>query len=392
MKTLKVGLVGSGMMGKAHTVALTAIPKFFSPPPAEVQFYIVSDVNEDLAKDSARRLGYERWTANWQDVIRNPEIEAVYIVTPNHVHREIAVAAAQAGKHIMCEKPLAMNAAEAKEMYDAVTTARVKHMVGFNYRKNPAILYAKRLIEEGALGEIRHFRGTLLQDWAIDPNTPLSWRFQAAVAGSGALGDLASHVLDAARFLVGDIASVVAMTDTYIKERPVLTGAFDKMGSKIEQGIANIPRGKVDVDDAVAFLTRFENGAMGSIWASRFAGGRKVYLTLEVNGSKGSVFFNHERMNEIQIFFTEDAPDRQGFRTVIVGPAMPYISDVLAVPVAGTGYGYMETKIIEDYEFLDAIANDKTPDPNFYDGWKVCQLIDAVLESAKGSGWVSVPR
>jgi predicted dehydrogenase len=229
----------------------------------------------------------------------------------------------------------------------------------------------------------------LLQDWGIDPDTPLSWRFQKAVAGSGALGDLAAHVLDSARYLVGEISDVVAMTDTYIGERPLLTGAYDKMGSTITRQ-AGAPKGKVDVDDAVAFLARFENGAMGSIWASRFAGGRKVAFTLEVNGSRGSIYFNHERMDEIQLYFTEDAPDRQGFRTVLAGPAMPYISDVLAVPVAGTGYGYMETKIIENYEFLDAIANDKIPEPNFYDGMKVCQIIDAVLESARSASWVKV--
>jgi len=390
MRTLKVGLIGSGMMGKAHTVALAAIPRFFSPPPADVRFHVVGDINEEVARDSATRLGYDGWAVGWREVVENPEVDAVYIVTPNCVHRDVAVAAAKAGKHILCEKPLAMNATEAREMYEAVTRAGVKHMVGFNYRKNPAILHAKQLIEEGAIGEIRHFRGTLLQDWAIDPDTPLSWRFQRAVAGSGALGDLASHVLDSARYLVGEISTVAAMADTYIKERPMLTGAYDKMGSNISRD-ATMPRGKVDVDDAVAFLARFENGAMGSIWASRFAGGRKVYFTLEVNGSKGSIYFDHERMNEIQLFFTEDRADRQGFRTVLVGPAMPYISDVLAVPVAGTGYGYMETKIIENYQFLDAIVNDKTPDPNFRDGWKVCQVIDAVAESAQASGWVSVP-
>jgi predicted dehydrogenase len=390
MKELKIGLIGSGMMGKAHTVALTTIPRFFSPPPAEVRFYALADITKELARDSAHKLGYENWTGDWRELVSDAAVDVVYVVTPNNAHKEIVIAAARAKKHIMCEKPLAMNAKEAQEMLDSANEAGIKHMVGFNYRKNPALLHAANLIRQGVIGEIRHFRGTLLQDWAIDPETPLSWRFQKALAGSGALGDLASHVLDSARFLVGEIGQVAAMADTYIRERPVLTGAFDKMGSKVERHAA-LPKGKVDVDDAVSFLLRFQNGAMGTISASRFAGGRKVYLTLEVNGSKGSIYFNHERMNELQIYFTSDPPDQQGFRTVLVGPSMPYISDVLAVPVAGTGYGYMETKIIENYEFLNAIVNDKMPEPNFHDGLKICQLTDAVIESARTMSWVSLP-
>jgi predicted dehydrogenase len=391
MKELRIGMIGSGMMGQAHTIALFNVPRFFYPPPVTPRFYILADVNEELAKRAAQKLGFEYGVEGWRKVIEDPKVDAVYIVTPNNMHKEIALAAAAAGKHIMCEKPLAMSACEAEEMLNAVNKAGVKHMVGFNYRKNPAILYAGKLIRDGELGEIRHFRGTLLQDWAIDPETPLSWRFQAGIAGSGALGDLASHVIDSARFLAGEFSRVAGMKDTYIKERPIVTGEYDRMGSNVRGKGSEVPKGKVDVDDAVAFLIQFANGAMGSIWASRYAGGRKVSLTLEVNGSKGSFYYNHERMNEFQLYFNDEPSDRQGFRTVLVGPALPYVADVMPIPVAGTGYGYMETKVIENYQFLDAIANDKTPDPNFYDGWKVCQVTDAVLESAKTNSWVNIP-
>ncbi len=218
-------------MAKAHSLAYAGMPMYFWPAPALTHRKMVADVTDELAKDAAARLGYDEYTSNWMDIINNPEIDIVDIVTPNNSHAEIAIAAAKAGKHIISEKPLARNAAEAKTMLDAVKEAGVKHMVAFNYRRTPAVALAKKYIEEGAIGKVLNFRGTYLQDWSADPNSPLSWRFKKEIAGSGALGDIGTHVVDFARYLVGEISDVMATTQTWVKERPIQTGGVDKLGT-----------------------------------------------------------------------------------------------------------------------------------------------------------------
>lgn len=385
MQNVNVGLIGGGFMGKAHSLAYAAMPMFFWPAPALPVRSILAETSDALASDAARRFGFERATGDWRKVIDDPDVHVVDIATPNHLHAEIAIAAAQAGKHIICEKPLARTVEEAKAMWEAVKDADIVHMVAFNYRRTPAVALAKKYIDEGAIGEILNFRGTYLQDWSADPSAPLSWRFQKKIAGSGALGDIGTHVLDLARYLVGEIASVNALLSTFIPTRPLQSGGADQLGtSKGGDG----PRGDVDVDDEVMTMLRFANGAVGSMEATRNAHGRNNYITFEIHGTQGSIFFNYERRDELQVSFADDPKDRGGFRTVYTGPATPYGESLWPIPALGIGYG--ETKIIEAYDFFRAIAGEGTVSPDFADGYQVALVEEAITASADSSKWVDV--
>ena len=383
MKTLNIGLVGSGFMGKAHAMAYNAAPQVFSPLPATPRLRILGDVSESLAKEAARRFGFADYAVGWEEVVNHPEVDIVDITAPNHVHKDIAVAAAAAGKHIYCEKPLAVTLADAGAMVGAAERAGVRTLVGFNYLRSPATLAAKAFIEEGKLGDLWHFRGTFHQDVLADPTLPHSWRFQRDVAGSGALGDLGSHILAVAHSLVGDIDRVSALTETFIRERPEATGAFG-----YDKAARDAPKRRVENDDSVHILARFKNGAAGTIEASRVATGHKVGLTYEVVGSRGSLRFDHERMNELQVYFSDDPKGARGFRTIITGPEQPFYGDFW--PVAGSGLGFGDLKVIEIYELLDGVANGKPLYPSFRDGYKVNQVIEAVLTSAAEARWVNV--
>ncbi len=287
MKTLNVGLIGAGFMGKAHSLAYAALPMFFWPAPALPVRKMIAELNEEVAADAAVRFGFETSTSDWRQLVESDEIDIVDISTPNNTHREIAVAALDAGKHVICEKPLAHNVEDAKAMYEAAQRNSGVAMVAFNYRRTPAVAMARKLIEEGAIGAVRNFRGTYLQDWSADPNSPLSWRFQAGVAGSGALGDIGTHVLDMARYLVGEVESVSSMLKTYISERPVQAGAADQLAAA--EKITGAPVAAVDVDDEVMTLMRFTDGAVGSLEATRNAYGRNNFLTFEIHGETGSL-------------------------------------------------------------------------------------------------------
>jgi predicted dehydrogenase len=271
-------------------------------------------------------------------------------------------------------------------MYEAVTEAGVVHMVAFNYRRTPAVSLAKKFIDEGSIGRVLNFRGTYLQDWSADPNSPLSWRFKKSIAGSGALGDIGTHVIDLARYLVGDIAKVNALMSTFITERPVQSGGADSLGT-VRGGDG--PKGPVDVDDEVMTMLRFQNGAVGSIEATRNAHGRNNYITFEVHGTEGSIFFNYERRDELQVAFASDASDRRGFRTIYTGPAHPNGGALWPIPALGIGYG--ETKIIEAHDFLKAVVEGGTVSPNFADGYITALIDDAIVESAERDVWVDVP-
>ena len=386
MQRLNVGMIGGGFMGKAHALAYAAMPMFFWPAPAIPVRHTVADVSDDLATDAANRLGFERGVSDWRRVIDDPEIHIVDIVTPNNSHPEIAIAAAQAGKHVICEKPLARTAAEAKTMLDAVEAAGVTHMVAFNYRHTPAVALARKIIEEGRIGTILNFRGTYLQDWSADPNGPLSWRFQKKIAGSGAVGDIATHVIDMARYLVGEIAAVNAVTRTYITERPIQNSGTDKLGASVR--LSGVPTAPVDVDDEVMTLLRFQDGAVGSLEATRNAYGRNNYLTFEIHGSTGSIVFNYERRDELQVMFADDPADLRGFRTIYTGPAHPHGEGLWPIPALGIGYG--ETKIIECHLFVSAIVEGRQPSPNFRDGYLNELVADAILYSAGTNGWVEI--
>jgi predicted dehydrogenase len=387
MQNLNVGLIGGGFMGKAHSLAYAAMPMFFWPAPAMPDRKVIAEANPDLAAEAARRFGFENSTADWRSIIDDPDIHVVDIATPNHLHAEIAIAAAEAGKHIICEKPLARTGEESKAMYDAVKDKNIVHMVAFNYRRTPAVALAKKYIEEGAIGQILNFRGTYLQDWSADPNSPLSWRFQKSIAGSGALGDIATHVIDMARYLVGEFSAVNALLSTWIPERPLQTGGADALGT-VRGGEG--PRGPVDVDDEVMTMIRFANGAVGSVEATRNAHGRNNYITFEIHGTEGSIVFNYERRDELQVCFASDPGDRRGFRTVYTGPAHPYGEGLWPIPALGIGYG--ETKIIEAHDFFKAIAEGGSVSPSFADGYQVALIDDAIVESAAKEAWVEVPQ
>jgi predicted dehydrogenase len=386
VKTVNVGVIGAGFMGKAHSLAYVAMPMFFWPAPALPRRRLIAEVNDELAQEAAARFGYEHGTGDWRRVIDDPEIDLVDIAVPNDRHAEIAIAAAEAGKHVLCEKPLARTAEEARRMFEAVERAQVVNMVAFNYRRTPAVALARRLIDEGELGTIRNFRGTYLQDWSNDPDLPLSWRFQRSVAGSGALGDIATHVLDIARYLVGDVLAVNAMAQRYIADRPVQEGGVDQLAAAEKR--VGAPRGEVDVEDEVMTLLRFEDGAVGSIEATRAAHGRKNFLTFEIRGDRGSLAFDYERRDELLFYSTADPADRQGFRTILTGPAHPYGEGLWPIPGLGIGYG--ETKIIECYDLMKAIAETTPVAPSFEDGYRIARISDAITDSAEHGGWVEL--
>ena len=309
MSRLNVAMIGYDFMGRAHSNAWRQVGPIFDPGVQPVM-KVVCGRNEEKVRAAALRLGWDEYATSWEDVVTRDDVDLVDICTPGDSHKDIAIAAARAGKAILCEKPLANTLGEAQEMFDAVKAAGVVHMICHNYRRAPAVTLAKRWIEEGRIGAVRHYRGTYLQDWIVDPEFPRVWRLEKSKAGSGALGDIASHSIDLARYLVGEISEVCGMLETFIDERP------------LEDGTG---RGKVDVDDAALALLRFENGAIGSVEGSRFAPGRKNFNRFEINGQEGSIAFDLERMNELELY-TNDGPD-DGFRTVLAtDPAHPYVA------------------------------------------------------------------
>jgi predicted dehydrogenase len=371
--TINIGLVGYGFMGKAHSNAYRQAWPFFRPGIKPVMKAICGR-DEAAVKEAAANFGWQEYETSWERLIARPDIEVVDISSPGDTHQEIALAAAEAGKHILCEKPLANTLAEAKEMLAAVKKAGVKHLVNFSYRWVPAVRLAKTLIDRGALGRVRHWRATYLQDWLVDPGHPLEWRMRCERAGSGALGDIAAHIVDLARFLVGEISQVVGMTETFVKERP-LPDARGELGP-------------VTVDDAVAFLARFEDGILGTFEATRFATGRRNYQRFEVNGSRGSLAFNFERMNELQFFSLDDPDDAQGFRTILVTEEVhDYLS---AWWPPGHGLGYEHTFVHAVVDLLNAIARDEMPRPSFDDGVRCQAVLEAVSTSVEAGHWVAV--
>ena len=387
-KVMNVAMIGGGFMGKAHAMAYAAMPMFFWPAPAIPHRKVVVDLTDGAAETARQRFGFDEASSDWRAVVARPDIDVVDICTPNNLHAEIAIAAAKAGKHIICEKPLARTVEEARAMAAAVRQAGVIHMVAFNYRRTPAVALAKKYIDEGRIGRILNFRGTYLQDWSADENGPLSWRFQKKIAGSGSVGDIATHVVDLAHYLAGPIAAVNALTRTYVKTRPIQQGGVDKLGASEKS--ADAERADVDVDDEVVSMLKFESGAIGSLEATRNAWGRNNFITLEIHGTKGSIAFNYERRDELQVMFADDPADARGFRTVYTGPAHPYGQGLWPIP--GLGIGYSETKIVECHDFFSAIATGRQPSPNFDDGL-ACELVaEALLRSGETGLWESVGK
>ncbi len=381
MRKLNVALVGTGFAGKVHAIAMATMPAFFWPPPAVAVRKVVVDVTDELARTARDRFGFEGYATSWQDVIARPDIDIIDICTPNNTHAEIAIAAAKAGKHVLCEKPMAVSSAEAKQMVDAARAAGIVNMVGLNYRHTPAVVMAAKIIAEGRIGDVLSYRGSFLQDWSADPGTPLSWRFQKKFGG-GALGDIGAHILDTTLFLLGDIVAVNAVARTLVPERPVQSGAYDKMGAADKT--AGGPKDRVDVDDDVMALVRFKSGVIGTIEASRNTYGHSCRLGFEIYGSAGSIIFDYQRLGELQVMYASDPPDSRGFRTVLIGPDHPFGENFWPIP--SIGIGYSDIKAIEMFKLVTAIAEGTPAAPSFYDGYRLARISDGMLEFEPDTG------
>jgi predicted dehydrogenase len=359
-----VGMLGYAFMGKAHSNAYRTLSYMTWPPPMYPDLVAIAGRDEAAVAQAAQRYGYERPVSDWRELIADEQIELFDNVAPNNLHGEPTIAAAESGKHVICEKPLGRTADEALEIWQRVSAAGVTHMCAYNYRFVPAVRLAREMLEAGELGEIYHFRGSYLQEWNVDPGAPMSWRLQADDAGSGALGDLGAHVIDLARYLVGEIAGVSARTTRFIGDRS---------------------GGQVSVDDAFAAVIEFEHGALGTLEASRFCLGRKNALTWEINGSKGSLRFDLERLNELGVHLTGSNPGgrAQGFHTVLVSePDHPFWEHWWP---PGHTLGWEHTFVHELHHLLRAIRADGDVRPHgadFEDGYRAAEVCDAVLRSA----------
>jgi predicted dehydrogenase len=355
LQEIGVGMLGYAFMGKAHSSAFLRLPHLAWPPPLVPRLVAIAGRNENSVAAAAQRYGYERWTTDWRDVVSDDRIGLLDNGGPNSLHAEPTIAAAEAGKHVLCEKPLGRTADESYEIWRRVAATGVKHLCGFNYRFVPAVRLARELIQEGRLGEIRHFRGRYLQDWGDDPSLD-TWRFHPDEAGSGALGDLGTHVIDLARFLVGEIASVSGLVRTFLPGR--------------------------QVDDAIEAAVEFEAGAVGTLEATRLAFGRRNAFQWEINGSDGSLYFDMERMNELQVFGGDDDRTR-GFRTVLATePTHPFM-EFWWPPGHIVGWG--DTFMHEAHHLLHAIATDGDVAPHgatFEDGYRASEIADAIVRSS----------
>ena len=377
-REIGVGMVGYAFMGAAHSQAWRTVARAFDAPLVP---RMAALCGRDAVKvgAAAQRLGWAATETDWRRLVARDDVALVDVASPGATHAEIAIAALRAGKHVLCEKPLANTVAEARAMArEAELAARrgVRAMVGFNYRRVPALALARQTIASGALGAIRHVRATYLQDWLVDPNAPVTWRLDAREAGSGALGDLAAHVVDLTQHLLGEmITGVGALAETFVTERPV------------EPGSEN--RATVTVDDAVVFLARFSRGALATFEATRVAPGRKNALRLEINGARGSLAFDLETLNELQYYSADDPATLSGFRRILVTePEHPYLAGWWP---PGHLLGYEHTFTHEVLDLLGAIARDEQPEPSFSDGLRVQLVLDAVARSAaSNAAWTRI--
>ncbi len=391
-REIGIGMLGYAFMGKAHTNGFKKLPYIYYPPPAIPVLKGICGRSEKAVKEAAERFGYQYWTTDWKRLIDDPGIELFDNNGPNNVHRDPCIAALESGKHTIVEKPLAMDVKEARAMAEAAKKAAkkgIKNMVAFSNRFAPAVLLARRLIREGKIGQVYHFRAAFLQDWLVSPNFPLAWRLKKEVAGSGVLGDLNAHSIDMARFLTGlEISEVCGVTETFIKERPVPLEAAGLSGK------AGKEKGAVTVDDASLGMMRFSNGALGSIEATRFATGRKSLWQIEVYGSRGAVQFELTQNNLLQYFSLDDPLDVQGFRTILVTEAE--VHDFIKhwwPPGHMLGWEHHHCHTI--FHFVNCVASNLDVAPwgaTFEDGLK-CQLIlDALQRSGKERSWVKVEQ
>ncbi|MEU8389809.1 MULTISPECIES: Gfo/Idh/MocA family oxidoreductase [unclassified Micromonospora] len=388
-KELRVGMVGYAFMGAAHSQAWRTVNRVFDLP-ARARMALICGRDTAKVADAADTLGWDAYTTDWRDLINRDDIDVVDICTPGDSHAEIALAALAAGKHVLCEKPLANSVEEARAMTAAADVARaagVRSMCGFNYRRVPAVTMMRQLVADGRLGVIRHVRATYLQDWIVDPQFPLVWRLQKDRAGSGALGDIGAHIIDLTQFVTGQrISGVSAVTETFVKERP-LPAESSGLAASVDGHTA--PTGTVTVDDAAVFVARLDGGALATYEASRFATGRKNALRVEINGSLGSVVFDLERLNELEFYDATRPAVEQGFSRILVTEGEhPYMS---AWWPPGHIIGYEHSFTHEMRDFIEAVATGVDPTPSFADALQVQLVLDAVARSAElGSSWAEV--
>ncbi|WTY51712.1 Gfo/Idh/MocA family oxidoreductase [Micromonospora sp. NBC_01412] len=393
---LRVGMVGYAFMGAAHSQAWRTVNRVYDLP-ARVRMSLVCGRDTAKVAAAADRLGWEAHTTDWRRLVESDEIDVVDVCTPGDSHAEIALAALAAGKHVLCEKPLANTVAEARAMAAAAATARasgVRSMCGFNYRRVPAVAMMRRLIADGRLGTVRHVRAAYLQDWIVDPQFPLVWRLQRDRAGSGALGDIGAHIIDLTQFVTGQrITGVSAVTETFVKERP-LSAASSGLAAQATNGAGPVDghgpaTGTVTVDDAAVFVARLDGGALATYEASRFATGRKNALRVEINGSLGTVAFDLERLNELEFYDATRPAAEQGFtRILMTEEDHPYMS---AWWPPGHIIGYEHSFTHQMRDFVEAVATGVDPAPSFADGLQVQLVLDAVIRSAElGSSWTDV--
>jgi len=386
-RTLGVGLIGYAFMGAAHSQAWRTAPHFFDLP-LRPELTVLAGRDAARVAEAAGKLGWSSSETDWHRVMERDDVDLVDVCTPGDTHAEIAIAALEAGKHVLCEKPLANSVAEAEAMAEAAAKAAirgVRSMVGFTYRRVPAIGLARKLVADGRLGDIRHVRAQYLQDWIADPVAPMSWRLEKDKAGSGALGDIGAHIVDLTQYITGQaLTGVSAMLETFVKERPLPASA----GSL--SGVGGEGTGTVTVDDAAVFLGRFTGGALGVFEATRFALGRKNAIRIEINGSRGSLAFDFEDMNVLHFFDGDEPDETAGFRRIVVTePGHPYVG---AWWPAGHGLGYEHGFTHQVVDLVNALAADEDPTPSFADGLQVQRVLEAVERSAADrSTWTDIP-
>ncbi|PHM69397.1 Gfo/Idh/MocA family protein [Xenorhabdus sp. KJ12.1] len=373
MKEIRIGLIGAGYIGRAHAIAYAQAPTVF-PLKGKLVRAMIAGITPELAQTQAKELGFLRSTGDWRELVAHPDIDVVDICTPNFLHKEMALEAIRHGKHIYCEKPLALNSHDAKQMVAAANIAGVKTLVGFNYMKNPTAQLAKEIISNGEIGEVVHFYGTHNEDYMADPLSPIHWHCFKNEAGLGALGDLGAHIINMAQYLVGDITTVCGDMKTIVKARPEISGSA-----------VLIP---VENEDQAHAMVRFDSGATGVIETSRIACGRKMGLTYVVTGAKGTLSFTQERMAELKLYRHDEPANRQGFKTILVGPEHPDYAPFCHG--AGHGIGFNDQKTVEVKDLVDGIALDQDIWPDFTEGWKVSRILDAIVCSHEQKRWVNV--
>jgi len=390
---LRVGMVGYAFMGAAHSQAWRTVNHFFDLP-LSARMSVLCGRSADGVAAAAAKLGWESHTTDWRALVERDDIDLIDICTPGDTHAEIALAALAAGKHVLCEKPLANTVAEAREMAAAAAVAQthgVRAMCGFNYRRVPAVELMRRMVADGRIGVLRHVRAQYLQDWIVDPSFPLVWRLRKEVAGSGALGDIGAHIIDMTQYVSGQsIATVSALMETFVRTRPLPSASSGLAASASHSETGEAETGEVTVDDAAIFLARLSGGAVATYEATRFATGRKNGLRVELNGSLGSLVFDFERMNELSFYDATLPEAERGFtRILVTEPVHPYMA---AWWPAGHPIGYEHTFTHEMRDLIEAIGAGSDPTPSFSDALQVQLALDAVAQSAVSAQWTKVEQ